>query len=602
MSNGQRLADVYPTWIRVDFPVEREITKVVLKKRPLAEKRESWSKLPVKGAQEFGRGMPSKLSVEASADGLNWTKIFDGTLPDSDKKDVFEFTTAPLKAKMVRVVATEIPLVECEGHCFAIAEFEVCDKSGRNVAEISNGTGILASSSYNYNRFSYEFHGALWKIHNELGAKLIRMGYHDDPINWHCVERERGVLKVDKTADEAINTFIKDGAKIVMCLNFGNRLYTGQKGVANGKAVDSAREIPQMPEWYYEQPSPPATDEALAAWDKYVEFMAKRYADKVEYFEIWNEWNIDLYWGAPVDIDLFLKISKRSIDIIRRVAPKAKIMMGAVSHYPQGCENWGDSDWEKQAKGREKLTVCAMKELAPLVDAVGIHPYYQREPAEIEQFERDFPAFKKWLAKNGFKGKIMISEWNFSSVYPSIPDDEAPNIWRGKVKFSEIQRAKFIAQRYVTDTGNGVPSYFCEAYNPFYGAFELSLLRRATDEGACTLQPSAAFYAVRNIATITDGFEPLDFDIKAASKTDISKLRKYAFKTPKGYAAALWIGVNAADKSERRPVDIFVPFKFSSASATDVLNGARQNLKMSADGKLKNVMLNDTPLIVEFER
>ena len=380
MSNGQRRADVYPTWIRVDFPVEREITKVVLKKRPLAEKRESWSKLPVKGAQEFGRGMPSKLSVEASADGLNWTKIFDGTLPDSDKKDVFEFTTAPLKAKMVRVVATEIPLVECEGHCFAIAEFEVCDKSGRNVAEISNGTGILASSSYNYNRFSYEFHGALWKIHNELGAKLIRMGYHDDPINWHCVERERGVLKVDKTADEA------------------------------------------------------------------------------------------------------------------------------------------------------------------------------------------------------------------------------PNIWRGKVKFSEIRRAKFIAQRYVTDTGNGVPSYFCKAYNPFYGAFELSLLRRAADEGACTLQPSAAFYAVRNIATITDGFEPLDFDIKAASQTDISKLRKYAFKTPKGYAAALWIGVNAADKSERRPVDIFVPFKFSSASATDVLNGARQNLKMSADGKLKNVMLNDTPLIVEFER
>ena len=75
-------------------------------------------------------------------------------------------------------------------------------------------------------------------------------------------------------------------------------------------------------------------------------------------------------------------------------------MMGAVSHYPQGCENWGDSDWEKQAKGREKLTVCAMKELAPLVDAVGIHPYYQREPAEIEQFERDF-RIQKGLAKNG---------------------------------------------------------------------------------------------------------------------------------------------------------------------------------------------------------
>ena len=599
MSAGHRQEGTSPAWIRADFPVEREISKVVIRKRVKDVKRPYWTKVPVKGAVEFGRAMASDILIESSTDGFNWTKIYDGEVADSLEKSVFEFKCSPRKAKMVRATARKVPLVECEGHAWSISEFEVHDTNGRNVAEISKGTAMIVSSSYNKNRFPYEFHSALWRIHNELGAKYIRIGYHDDPINWHDVERERGVYKVDPAADEAINGFIKDGMKIIMCLNFGNRLYTGQSGVVDGKVVDSKRDNPYQPEWYYDQPSPPSTEEALQAWEKYVEFMAKKYRDKVEYFEVWNEWNINLYWGAKTNLELYKKVAHRAIKVLKRVAPNVKIALGSVSNYPVGCEKWDEKQWEKPrgVAERERLTVGAMREFAPLVDSIGIHPYYQREPHEIAQFERDFKALKKWLKSRGFKGTLMISEWNFSSIYPAIPKHEAPAIWRGNVWFSEMQKAKFVSQRYMTDTGNGVPSSFCEMYNPFYGAFELSLLRRATDEG--TLQPDASFYAVRNIATITDGFEPAKVEAKVSANFDISELRQYGFTTPDGKAVVLWLGVEANDTCKRQPVDVQLPQGVKTAIAIDVLNGNKQELKVE-NGKIKNLLLNDTPLVLKF--
>ena len=151
----------------------------------------------------------------------------------------------------------------------------------------------------------------------------------------------------------------------------------------------------------------------------------------------------------------------------------------------------------------------------------------------------------------------------------------------------------------MTDTANGVPSSFCEMYNPFYGAFELSLLRRASDDGTATLQPDAAFYAVRNIASITDGFEPAEVDATVSAKFDIKNLRKYGFTTPTGKAVALWLGVEANDSSPRKAVDLQLPSDVKKAVAVDVFNGNKQELKVE-NGKVKGILLNDTPLVVIF--
>ena len=149
----------------------------------------------------------------------------------------------------------------------------------------------------------------------------------------------------------------------------------------------------------------------------------------------------------------------------------------------------------------------------------------------------------------------------------------------------------------MTDTGNGVPSSFCEMYNPYYGAFELSLLRRAIDE--CALQPDASFYVVRNIASITDCFEPTKVDAKVSAKFDIKNLRQYGFKTPDGKAVVLWLGLDANESSPRKAVDLQLSSNVKSAVAIDILNGTQQELKVE-NGKIKSLLLNDTPLVVKF--
>ena len=44
---------------------------------------------------------------------------------------------------------------------------------------------------------------------------------------------------------------------LVLALGFGNRLYSNP---------DPARRLPQLWEWYYENPRPPVTPAALKAW------------------------------------------------------------------------------------------------------------------------------------------------------------------------------------------------------------------------------------------------------------------------------------------------------------------------------------------------
>ena len=161
---------------------------------------------------------------------------------------------------------------------------------GRNAALHSRGATITASSTKNVNGNERGVAAYNWLLQADLGCKWSRIGYHDDPINWHWVEREEGKLSIDPMAEDAIDILNENGIKIVYCLNFGNRLYEGYR----------ERRFPQLNEWYYETPYPPKSERALKAWDEFVRFSVNYFKDRVEFFEIWNEWNGTEYWGDIV--------------------------------------------------------------------------------------------------------------------------------------------------------------------------------------------------------------------------------------------------------------------------------------------------------------
>ena len=83
------------------------------------------------------------------------------------------------------------PLVENILYAFSVAEVEVYDTVGRNVALATCGTGVTVNSTHHSPGQELAAHRWYWPLHYDAGFKWARVGYHDDPINWHWVESAR---------------------------------------------------------------------------------------------------------------------------------------------------------------------------------------------------------------------------------------------------------------------------------------------------------------------------------------------------------------------------------------------------------------------------
>lgn len=581
--------DEYPVSIRIDFAKETVIKKVVIKKKPLCKERIMRGSMGLdKRCEEIGRAMARKIKIKASADAYEWTTLFDGDV-ERDLHETFEFSFSPTAAKQLVVEGDDLALCENWLYSFSVASIEVYDEKNVNIALHSKGACVTANSS---NHLSSNERGAAfynWLLQMDLGMKWARIGYHDDPINWHWVEREKGVLKMDPMAEDAIDVLYENGVNIVYCLNFGNRLYEGY----------AERRFPQLKEWYYENPRPPKSEEALLAWDRYIEFSVNYFKDRVSYFEIWNEWNGEAYWGDIPDGEHFIALVKRTIPIIRRCAPEAKIVMGSSQHFFH--EQTPETEEEDL-----KFFYRAIDELAPLVDAIGYHPFYQPEVdgERYLNYTQNFNNFKKYCESRGFtKNVYMASEVAVGAMYPTTVKG-TPNCWwgnDGEVNYSEIQKAKLLTQMGVKHTALGIQIMVCELSNHDY-PLELSLLRKGFDTYPIqATNPSVAYYALRNLCTVLDGYEGTDFalNVSPREKTEIFTLKRHGNK-----AVALWKTHTVEDYCEGEAVDLEFAFRFDSARAYNVINGEVTPLKTELNGEktlIKGIIVRDCPIILEID-
>ncbi len=592
MSRAQTRPDAQPVWIRLDLAAERTIERVVLRKRPpSAEPRSPLGWGPIAGAAEVGRGMPESVAIRLSRDSHAWETVHDGPTGDAPAKLDFEVRFPPRPAKQIWITAGKLPLVENILYAFSLAEVEVYDTAGKNVALATCGTGVTVNSTHHHPGQELAAHRWYWPLHYDAGFKWARMGYHDDPINWHWVEKQKGVLRIDPETDAAVSELVANGVEVVMALGFGNRLYSGP----------ASRPIPQLWEWNYDMPAPPTTPEALAAWTRYVEFMAAHFRDRVRHFEIWNEWNISCYWGAVPSVEHYLAVARAAIPAIRKHAPGAKIMLGSWAGFPHGMSTWTSTD--VAAKAKEMPILQATRALAREVDEMGWHPFYQTDPEHLKGYSADVKALRRWLEGVGFRGHAMVTEWNYSALYPPLSEVEAGKAWSGGFRATELEKAKYVAQVFTRHTALGLESFFCEMYFPQFGVLDLSLLRRSFDaDPIAPLQPQAAYYVARNLATMLDGFEPgtLEFSIDRAPPN----LEAFPLAAPDGAALAIWLGGRAKDRCDGVPIDVHLGVACRKATAYDPLNGVCQELVVTHEGNaaiLRGVLVRDWPLVLRFE-
>jgi hypothetical protein len=591
-SRYHTLSDETPlAWFRVDLVSEREINKIVLKKRPITYDR--WKKpgsaKPVAGVVEIGRAMPDKLIIKASRDAYHWDILFEGSAEDNPDKEIFEYTFPAARYKQIWVLGDQLKLCELYFHLFSIACIEIYDLQGRNVALASYGSGVTASSTAHGHGCERETHQWLWPIHLDCGLKWTRIGYHDDPINWHWVEKEKGILRFDEEAENSITFLAKNGVEIVYCLGFGNRLYQ----------EDPKRNLPQLWEWFFDNPEPPKTDEALAAWANFVRFSVNHFKDRVHYFEIWNEWNGEEYWGDTPDVQLYIKIARIAIDLIRKNAPDAKIIMGSYAGFPHGIAEWTAEEFN--ARKETYPFFVAIKALARDVDVIGYHPFYQMDVSSrtFLHYTENVKALKAYCEECGFRsGQFMASEFTFGANYPHPQNKN----WFGDVQYSEIQKAKIVSQVDIIHTALDTGSFFCELWTNFY-PLDLSLMRRSFEGYPITpLQPQAAYYVRRNLATALDGLKPALFNIDTEEKPNL-EIR--TLEKPGEKVVAIWFAGIPKDEHNGVPVNLIIHSPAKRLSAYNCMTGEETELVFKPEKDrviVKDVLVRDFPLLVRLIR
>ena len=594
-SLSQPRAEMQPVQIRLDLVAERTVCAVELTKllwRP-EYRRRSNDPRPSKHGVETGRGLPVELTVEVSRDACTWEKVFEGPTGDVPTNESFRVDFAARPVKQVRLTATKMRLVGRSLYSVSLAEVSVLGADGTNWARADLG-GTVAVSSTAYQAIPYPAQQReLWPVHWDLGLKWVRVGYHDDPINWHRVEREKGRLEVDPVCDAAVTALKRNGVNVILCLNFGNRLYCGP----------DFPPLPFAPEWNACMPQPPKTPEALTAWERYVVFMCEKFRDRVHTFEIWNEWDSHEYWGDWPKAEDFARLLERTIPLVRKHAPGAKVMLGSAASYFRGFAAKSPDAREKLVS--EDMRFVIWKRFAKDVDVVGFHPFYNPKNGVERTYTEDLRAFQAWLRSVGFRGTASASEWCVNGRYPLVERKDKPDVWCDTHGLSELMKAKAVARQMVRPAAFGMTSIFCEGYNAFYPATELSLLKASIHQDPIApIQPSASYYVLRNLSTMMDGLEPADFTVKLEG---IGKpiVEAFPFADGNRRAVAVWYEDpdRVSDDYAQIPARLELPFAVKGDLwAYDPVNGVRQRLTAKvADGRtvVEGLLVGNGPLIVK---
>lgn len=308
-----------------------------------------------------------------------------------------------------------------------------------------------------------------------LGIKRIRL-----QAGWAKTEREKGKLDfawLDAVIDDAQSR----GLSVWLETDYGNPIYEG------GGGADLAAGFP-------------TSDEALQAWDRWVEALATRYRDKVWAWAMWNEPDIGKEKKTPESIAEF---NIRTAETIRRVIPDAKI--GALS-LARNAPDFLD----------ECLAEIAKRGKTGLFDWVIYHGYaanpdtsYKNVEAMKKVVEKYDPHLKLWQGENG------------------CPSERTTRFALSKHEWTELTQAKWDLRRMMGDLGHDVLSSvftFCDFDHVGREINRKGLLKINDKRNLAKVK--TAYYSVQNVVSIFDDSlrreTERDCLVETAAGTDIA--------------------------------------------------------------------------------
>jgi hypothetical protein len=305
--------------------------------------------------------------------------------------------------------------------------------------------------------------------------------------------------------------------------------------------------------------------EEIQRYLDYVSFIVSHYKDRIQYYEIWNEQDIPTcpQW---IEVDDYINLVKRTVPVIRKEYPDAKIQVGGTS----GLDSQASQDY---------LFSIIKSDIMELVDVVSWHPFYGYSPESHPEYYYNYPLLVKEIksiaSAHGFSGEYEADEL----MWRPHRDPEDGHPWT----YSQIVIAKYYARVIVMNLGMDVTTTVVPIpqYRP------------------------VAFPAVRNLSTIMAGAKPASLNVEIQSEA--TNIMSYGFSLPNGnQLIALWTNGIAVDDDPGIPSTLTIPgFTGWKVMGIDILNGFEQELiSMSEDGNLlvRDFLLKDYPIIIRLSK
>ncbi len=311
----------------------------------------------------------------------------------------------------------------------------------------------------------------------ECGVKWARI-----QSGWSRTEKERGIYDFD-WQDRVVNRFVSLGIRPWMSLTFGNILYSPD--AKHSSAVGC----------------PPVCygPEAVAAWERFISAVVRRYRDRITHFEIWNEPDNPQFWGpGKPSAQEYVELARITSRVIRTEAPDAKIIGGAFS------------------SGRVYALECLKLGLGDSCDILSFHNYGM------------FPEFSFRNNVDFLKERVQryaphLELWHGECGCPSESKDHYDE-WL-KLQFcDQTVQAKWLARRIASNFRSGVRFF------SYYHASDLTLKPYVNGDGVPTkvgrcgllsapgAEPKRAWHVMKHFCSLFD-----------------SELKKDAFRSFIGY-------------------------------------------------------------------
>jgi len=160
---------------------------------------------------------------------------------------------------------------------------------------------------------------------------------------------------------------------------------------------------------------------------KYARRVVRRYKDRVKYWEIWNEPDVDIYWVPQDDMKTYGALLRAVYPALKSEDPTCLVVMGANSRYVP--------------LGLRRLYMRAGKEN---FDIVNLHPFVDPlSPGAMELLRSAYRGtYKVMQSKADGDKPIWITEIGCPGV-----DEVADNWWLGKNP-SEAEQAQWVKKVY----------------------------------------------------------------------------------------------------------------------------------------------------------